>query len=157
MTKPTKREERSHAVARTIGESVAGSSRLPFVLARESIAAATRTASGLVATPTERREVKRRAAEALLMLACSKREAWATMRWCYSKVEALGFSDAGRQVQDAVLLARWCIDNEANREFALSELRRAKLRVARLRRDRSLRKRLLSQIADFERLLGGGA
>ncbi len=40
----------------------------------------------------------------------------------FSRVQALGFTDADRHVQDAALLARWSIDHHAHIDDTLREL-----------------------------------
>jgi hypothetical protein len=150
----TTAEERSMGVARVLGVALAEAARLPFAQAKRRLADAAREASVLAATERERGEVKRRAAESLLMVACSRGEPWPSVRSSFGAVEQLGFTDADRHVQDAVLLARWCIDNSAHRDDARRELRRARAHAARLRKDEELRTRLLAQVAEFEKLLG---
>ncbi len=152
----TAAEKRSMGVARVLGVALAEAARLPFAEAKRRLADAAREASSLAATAREREEVKRRAAESLLIMACSRSEPWPSVKSSFGAVEKLGFTDADRHVQDAVLLARWCIDNRAHRDDALRELLRARAHAARLRNDQELRTRLLAQVAKFEELLGNG-
>jgi hypothetical protein len=146
-------EERSMAVARVLGVALAEAARLPFALAKRRLGAASREAAALAATARERKEVQRRAAEGLLMVACSRNESWSSVKSSFGAVGRLGFTDADRHVQDAALLARWCFDNHAHRDDALRELRRARAHAGRLRSNGELRVRLLAQVAEFERLL----
>lgn len=147
-------EARSLAVAQIFGRALAEAPRLSFNEARERLRDAGREAVAVAATENERAEVKRRAAESILMLACSRNESWSVVRASFEKVRALGFTDANRHVQDAALLARWCIDNRAHHDDALRELRSARVHAGRLRKDRELRTRLSEQVTEFEKLLG---
>ena len=142
------------AVARVLGVALAEAARLPLARAKRRLADAARDASVLAATVREREEVKRRAAESLLMVACSRNEPWRSVRSSFDAVERLGFTNADRHVQDAALLARWCIDNRAHRDDARRELRRARAHAGRLRKNEELRVRLLAQAGEFEKLLG---
>jgi hypothetical protein len=49
--------------------------------------------------------------------------------------------------------SRWRLDDGGHIDDALSELRRARFHVVRLRKDPKLRKRLLRQVAETERAL----
>ncbi len=138
------------AVAKILGGALAEASRLPFIEAKRRVSDAAREAASVAATKQERIEVKRRAAESILLLACSRNDSWSATRAAFAGVEALGFTDADRHVQDAALLARWCIDHRAHLDEAVRELRRARLHVKRLRKDPTLRARLLEQLAEME-------
>ena len=153
---PMNAAERSLAVARVLDAALAEAARLGWEDAERRLRQGERDAVALGGTPGERVEIGRRIAERLLLLACSRNEAWSLIRASFDAVEALGFTDADRHVQMAALMARWCIDNHAHHEDALRKLRRARAHVARLRKNEELRKRLLAQVAEFEKLLGNG-
>jgi hypothetical protein len=75
--------------ARVLGVALAETARLPFPEAKRRLADAAREASVLAATARERREVKRRAAESLLMVACSGSEPWSSVRSSFGAVQRL--------------------------------------------------------------------
>jgi hypothetical protein len=145
----TRAERMSMEVARIVGLALAEAGRLPLNQARSLLSRAERQALALAATPLERLRIRRRVAESQILVACSRSDRWAPVRRCWAKIEALGFADADRQLQDAVLVARWCLDHGSNLAFALREVTRARRRAARLRRDGGLRVRLLAQADSF--------
>ena len=130
MTKD--QQTRSLAVAKVLGSALTEAARASFPDARLRMARAAKEASSFAATEHERVEVKRRVAESILLLACSRNESWQAVRASFEKVRAFGFTDADRHVQDAALLARWCIDNRHRIDAALEEVRRARLHVLSL-------------------------
>jgi hypothetical protein len=106
------------------------------------------------ATPFERLEVRRRAAEDILTGAFGRDCTWAELKRAVRRVEQLGYTDVGRRVHVASLFAQCTGDFPEGARWARRLLDEAERRLRSVRKGHALRQEGLDEVARLRRMTG---
>lgn len=149
-------ESRSRAVARAMEQLLVTTFDDSFeVLEPKFLALERHLLRSVVKTEFERREVRRRIAEALFTEAFGRNCPWSAFGRTLRRIQRLGYSDVERRYHVACLYAQWCREHpEHDAREARDLLNEAERRIRRLPRGNTRREELLTRLSELRARTG---
>lgn len=149
------RAHRSQEMARSLGELVVSTSMDSFEELEPKFKTLERRLLARSSSAFERREIRRRIAEALLTQSFANDCAWAVFKRALRRIQRLGYSSVDRRYHVAAIYALWCERHpEHDRREARFLLDEAEERIRRLPRRNVSREEMLKGLAEVRAQTG---